>query len=1400
MSVSVAGAASAGYYMSGGGVDSQKQHSYYLGAVQHGETPGAWRGRLAPQLGLEGEVKGRDMTPLYETYRTADGVKLGNAPGKYRTVDERLAAALEAHPNALPEEVASLRRGIEAETRAALLGEDLTFGLPKSVTVAFVAAWRAENDALARGMEAEAEAYRGIRQGIETAVMRANDALIAYASDTMVARVQAEGVNYWTSAPDLVVASFLQHTTRANRGDDRRTIDPHVHVHNVILNKALCDDGQYRALDTEALKQRRPSISAVADRVLAHEMALLGLPMALRPDGKAREVIGIPEAVMELFSERRRNITAKLAPMVSDAEQKLGRSLTDHEVSRLRQHITVFTRASKDGTESDWDRLLDQWQDRLQDEMGRGLLPIAAQLRVAVEQARTRGLEAERTFAPEAVKAIATVAVQEAARKAGTFTRDELILEIDLALPSMPHLTAEQSTALLERLADEAIAEHSVQVTGNDGLPAVDTPGLGLSRPWAERYASPETIRGEQAIREAAVTRGRYSLDRDAVDAWVSERYKTIGADQRAAILGLASSDAALSVLIGPAGAGKSFATGTLAQAWGALSDGGRVVGLTVGQEAAEILQDDGVEATANVSAFLAAQERIAAGRALPHDAELIIGARDIIVVDEASTVGSAAMDRLRQFADEAGARLVATGDSAQLDAVEAGGILDLLQGNAETYTLTEIRRFREEWEGAASLELRKGTPEGIAEYDRRGRILGHEDLPAALDAAARAAAADILDGKETLVVAGTNDEAAVVAAAIRDLLLETGRVDSGETTTLGRDGNQASGGDQVMTRHNDYSLDVRNRGRFTVATAREDGGLEVVDTDGVVHALPPEYVGRHVQLGYASTVHAAQGQTVDRAHFVTDGRTDARALYVAMTRGRERNTAHVSTRGQDRGLEATAGKGELRVDETEQSASAAAVLLRAVQREREQSSAVVTAEEFEAKSRSMGHLLGRLEAITNLAVRERLERQLDALHVEGVLTVDQRAALCAEGARLDHLARVVRAAEQAGHDPDQALRDAIGERSLAGSTSLSKVIAHRLDARLDLRTAAPGQSLPAGISDSHRQYLEAVQDRIGDRVRTLGTEVAEHAPEWAVRTLGPVPTDALERLEWETKAGQVAAYREGAEWSDPVRAIGSAPGVTSTEQRGTWWTAWEALGQPEATRQEAGMTEGRLRAHVAAWEREQTWAPPHADDSLRASEQEAEKGRQEAILARSRGDDEEADRLEAEASRQATIARGMARVAEGRAVWAESTAETRATAERATEELQSRGIDPSAERDRVDPAEWLRAEEDARREDDAHRAITEADLYRADELEDKAAAELHPAAAEDARPGPSRARETASLDPTTAQLEEYASTAEAAVERGLDRASEEATYETTHEAAPVAEAEAMAVERELTA
>jgi hypothetical protein len=90
-----------------------------------------------------------------------------------------------------------------------------------------------------------------------------------------------------------------------------------------------------------------------------------------------------------------------------------------------------------------------------------------------------------------------------------------------------------------------------------------------------------------------------------------------------------------LEVLVGPAGTGKSYTIGALAQLWrdGFQTD---VFGIAVAQNAVQVLRQEGIEHGANVSQFLAAHERMRTGSATKEDRNRYSLSRNqLLVIDE---------------------------------------------------------------------------------------------------------------------------------------------------------------------------------------------------------------------------------------------------------------------------------------------------------------------------------------------------------------------------------------------------------------------------------------------------------------------------------------------------------------------------------------------------------------------------------------------------------------------------------------------------------------------------------------------------------------------------------------------------------------------------------------------
>ena len=115
-------------------------------------------------------------------------------------------------------------------------------------------------------------------------------------------------------------------------------------------------------------------------------------------------------------------------------------------------------------------------------------------------------------------------------------------------------------------------------------------------------------------------------------------------------------------------------------------------------------------------------------------------------------------------------------------------------------------------------------------------------------------------------------------------------------------DGTVVGVGDVVVTRLNVRALTtgrgwVKNGDDWVVTATGEDGSLRVTRPGGGAAAvLPADYVREHVELGYASTAHRAQGRTVDTAHAYVTATTLREPLYVMASRGRESNRLYVDT------------------------------------------------------------------------------------------------------------------------------------------------------------------------------------------------------------------------------------------------------------------------------------------------------------------------------------------------------------------------------------------------------------------------------------------------------------------------------------------------------------------------
>lgn len=260
----------------------------------------------------------------------------------------------------------------------------------------------------------------------------------------------------------------------------------------------------------------------------------------------------------------------------------------------------------------------------------------------------------------------------------------------------------------------------------------------------------------------------------------------------------------------------------------------------------------------------------------------------DLLLIDEAGMLDQDTACALLTIADESRARVAFVGDRHQLPAVGRGGVLD----HAITWahptavvSLERVHRFADPSYAALSLRMRKGEDPAIVfdELHRRGQIAIHTS-----DVERTAMLAEVGAGGDR-VIADRREQVSYLNAAIRDQRADQQSARSITTAN----GEQLGIGDRVATRRNDPDLQVANRQSWTIADINDDGRL-ILRGRGRDKEVPAEYAAQYVELAYATTVHGAQGDTVDRAHLALSDTTGAAAAYVAMTRGRDSNTAHL--------------------------------------------------------------------------------------------------------------------------------------------------------------------------------------------------------------------------------------------------------------------------------------------------------------------------------------------------------------------------------------------------------------------------------------------------------------------------------------------------------------------------
>jgi conjugative relaxase-like TrwC/TraI family protein len=754
-------------------------------------------------------------------------------------------------------------------------GYDLTFSPVKSVSTL----WAVADPAVAAVIERAHQAA-------------VRDALTFIEEHALFTRTGPQGIRQ-VNVQGLVAAAFTHRDSRAG--------DPDLHTHVAVANKVQTLDGRWLSIDGRVLFKANVAASETYNTALEqHLHQALGVRFAERagtdPNKRPiREIVGVDPRLNQRWSTRRTHINTRRGELAIQFQQDHGRPPTPVEALQLAQQATLETRDAKHEPRS----LAEQRATWLNEAAavlgGRGV--VASMVQTALTPPAETATVADARWVAQTASRV--LAVMEESRS--TWQMWHVRAEAQRQVRATG-VTAERASALVDLLVDEVLDRRSVALVARDHIEEPETlrrlDGSSVyTVAGAALYTSQRILDAEQRLLTAAGCRGGASVEQTAVDLALLEmaaNRPALDAGQASMVRQMCTSGARLQLAIAPAGTGKTTAMRALTLAW--TQDGGQVLGLAPSAAAAAVLS----EQTGIRSDTLAKLTWSLQHCDLPEWAA-VVGPSTLLIIDEAGMADTVSLDTAVQFAIKRGASVRLIGDDQQLGAIGAGGVLRDIAHAYGAFRLTELHRFTDAAEASASLALREGKPEALNYYLDHGRVhVG--DLATTTQAAFAAWVSDRAAGLDTIMLAPTRKLVDELNRQARDHFLGSHPADREVRLA---DGNWASVGDVIITRTNDRRLRliatdwVKNGDRWSITHVGKHGDVTVRQTRShLTIRLPADYVRESTGLGYATTIHAAQGVSADTMHGLATGQESRQQLYTMLTRGRAANHLYLQVVG----------------------------------------------------------------------------------------------------------------------------------------------------------------------------------------------------------------------------------------------------------------------------------------------------------------------------------------------------------------------------------------------------------------------------------------------------------------------------------------------------------------------
>jgi conjugative relaxase-like TrwC/TraI family protein len=1121
------------------------QEAYWLDQIAHdrceyysgkGESPGWWAGSLAARVGLEGVA---EETAVRQLFAGQDPITGAQRVAPLWRADPRSRLDTGPLQAALRELAAS--RGVEVSelaTSERLRNQLQRISGTRKLSVAVVE--RLCRTVLDRNPEelygdAYAEACKNVGKRIDARVAsfdlsfsdpKSVSLLAAGSSPEIRAQVQAAR----HAAIRKVLGWLEQEAVGVRRGHDgvdryrgsgvtaaafdhrtSREGDPQWHTHMLVQNATVGPDGRWSALDSRKLYAH----AMTADR-LYH--AALRAELTRRLDVRWREVdqrTGAAEIeglhdrnLLRAFSKRRAQVVAQ--------QEEWG-----HAGIAAGKAAALATRKAKDHSEPEASFYARVAQGLAEHGIG------PAELEQVCRGGRAQAHELSQVERTRLLDELASPGGLTA--QASTFARRDVLDALAKRLPVAA--SADQALASLEDLADEFLSsQRAVLVTVDRGL---DEP----------RYSTPELLNLERGLVDQAerrVTEQTAVVAGEHVRAALAAR-PGLDEDQAAMVHQVTGDGAGISLVVGYAGSGKTYATGAAVDAYRRQSL--QVLCTAPTGAAARELERE-TNAPAPTIDSLLAQLRRGAERLDRHS---------VVVVDEAAMVGTRKLAQLLGHADRAGSKVVMIGDDRQLAAIDTGGAFRAFRHRLGATELRGNHRQRTQLgQDVTALFRNHRQDDAIDRLVEHGKVI-------VCRSEAEANAAQVRDwwqrfsgGQQAGMIAFSRAEIARLNAAARERMAQDGRLGP---VALQVGEREFRVGDRIVCGRNARArLGVVNgtRGQITALDPSQRSLTITTDEDKTV-LLPSWYVaGRGhddqpwVDHGYAITGHKTQGLTGDDFGVRPSTRADAHWTYVAASRHRFDVRLYL--------VEELERPAEDTRHTTDPLDDRVAATVRAMGRPGEQQFAIDQ------------ELLAKVRQLTVPQLRQERDR-LRELLAGAPASVTHRITLAEERQRQAeaHLTGGDAASRATGGWAGRAWR----RRSpypvrAGGQPAIARAAAVRAadQAAAELVDLRRQQQLRAGFLERHQpagDRYRAVVAELGWRTRATGRALELDPPPWLTGLLGDVPEAGRGRRAWRQTAARLHSYRDSYQICDPDRPLGQEP-TNNLTQRRAWRAARQAI------------------------------------------------------------------------------------------------------------------------------------------------------------------------------------------------------------------------------------------------